>query len=126
MKNTTLTLPEISKQFNNISVSTLSMINQGKIWHEENETYPLRLMNSGLKGEKNSQAKLTEVEVMEIRRLQSEGATYSTLPKEYVSKVSKSSIYNILSGTTFKHLPIWDKTNKKWIEPCIDYPLGSK
>lgn len=126
LKNTEMSLREISIKFNNISTSTLSMINHGKIWYDNKEKYPIRIMNSGQKGDKNARAKLTDNEVMEIRKLQSQGATYATLPIKYTSKVGKSSIYNILSGSTFKHLPIWDKTNKKWIEPCIDYSLGSK
>lgn len=125
LKNTNLSLTEISKRFNNISNTALCMINTGKTWHNNDLNYPIRKTNTGLKGEKNSQAQLTDADVMKIRQLQSEGATYATLPEEFKKKVGKSSMYNVLSGASFKHLPIWDKTNKKWIEPCIDYSLGS-
>lgn len=126
LKNTNLSLREISKRYNNISTSALCMINTGKTWHNDKYTYPIRITNSGSKGEKNSRAALTDAEVMEIRQLQSQGAIYATLPDKFKQKVGKTSLYNVLSGATFKHLPIWDKTNKIWIEPCIDYSSGSK
>lgn len=26
---------------------------------------------------------------------------------------------------TYKHLPIWNSKEQRWIEPCIDYSSGS-
>jgi hypothetical protein len=56
LKNTNLSLTEISKRFNNISNTVLCMINTGKTWHNNDLNYPIRKTNTGLKGEKNSQA----------------------------------------------------------------------
>lgn len=125
LKNSNLSLAEINKKFPQVTKSTLSMINNGKTWKQDNLNYPLRVLSPGKKGQKNSRAKLTDQEVMEIRMLQSQGVTQSKLPQKYKEKVGKSSISNIYLGKTFQHLPIWDAKNKQWIEPCIDYPPGS-
>lgn len=124
LKENELSLLEIANQFH-VSRSAICLINTGQTWKNNKFEYPIRKTNSGLKGEKNSSAKVTDQEVMEIRKLQSMGYTVSKLPKKYTDKLKKSSLYNIFNGTTFKHLPIWNKKENKWIEPCIDYSLGS-
>ena len=40
--------------------------------------------------------------------------------------VGQSAISAIIYGKTYKHLPIWNNSKKKWIEPCIDYPQSLK
>ena len=115
LKNTTLTLSEISKKFHNISNSTLSMINQGKIWNEKNEIYPLRKTYYGSKGEKNPRAKFTDELVNEIRLKYSKGKKLKELQEEYSKYGSASAIRAIVYGESFKHLPIWKNKTKSWI-----------
>lgn len=119
-----LSFQDIANKFH-VSRSTICMINTGKTWCNKNLNYPIRKEFFNLKGENNASAKITDEEVLEIRKLQSQGYSVSNLPKKYSNKLGKSSLYNIFNGTTFKHLPIWDKKNNKWIEPCIDYSSGS-
>lgn len=54
-------------------------------------------------GTKNGRAKLTEEDVINIRRLYKEGTTTSELYKNY-PQVSKTSIRDIINGNTWKHL----------------------
>ncbi|MGN1342925.1 MAG: hypothetical protein ACI4VL_07045 [Bacilli bacterium] len=59
---------------------------------------------------------------MEIRTLYSQGKTLKELTELYGKIASASAIKSIIYGETYKHLPVWKKKIKKWIEPCIDYP----
>lgn len=107
------TLTELSKEYN-ISKSTLSMINQGKIWKEKRK-YPLRETNYGSKGSKNPRAKFSEKEVMEIRTLYSQGKTLKDIPEKYKQIASDNAILAIMYNKTYKHLPKWDKKTQQWI-----------
>lgn len=124
LKNSSLSFPEIAAKYN-ISNSTICMINTGKTWHINDYKYPIRITNSGSKGSKNHQSHFTESEVMEIRKLYSQGVTYKNLPKHLANKASESAIRAIQYGKTYKHLPVWSKKEEKWIAPCIDYSSGS-
>lgn len=121
-------LEEISISFPKVSKSTLSMINQGKIWIEENEKYPIADLSHEQKrvGSSNGRAKMTEEEVMQIRRRYANGESASEIYKTYKDKISKSTLDAIAHGKTFKHLPYYKKSIKQWIEPCIDYPQSLK
>ena len=114
LKNTTLTLGEISQKYNNISKSTISMINQGKIWKENDTNYPIRPTDYGSKGEKNPRAKFTEQQVIEIRKKYSQGAKPKDLKEEYKFYASSSAVDAIIYGKSYKHLPIWDNKTKSW------------
>jgi group I intron endonuclease len=126
LKETDLTLTEINDKFPFVSKSTLSMINQGKIWSEENESYPIRIMSVGIKGSKNKKAKFTDEQVMEIRKKYAEGQTPNQLYPQYNHIATNSAIKAIIYGESYKNLPIYKKSIKKWIEPCIDYPQSLK
>lgn len=115
-----ISLEEIAKKYN-VTKSTICMINTGRTWKNDKLTYPLRPTYTGMKGSKNPKAIFTEEEVIQMRKLHSQGKTYKDLPDIYKNKASKSTIYAILQGKSFTHLPYWDKNSKKWIEPCIDY-----
>lgn len=119
-------LQDIQSLFPFISKSTISMINQGKIWFNDKEKYPIRQMSTANKGSKNGNSKLTEEQVIEIRTLYSKGKKPKDIYQIYQDIVSYSNIQSILYGKTFKHLPIWDNKKKNWIEPCIDYPQSLK
>ena len=49
-------------------------------------SYPIRVMNSGMKGSKNPRAKISEETAMEIRVRYSEGESPTKLAKEYSEK----------------------------------------
>lgn len=124
LKNSTLSFPEIAANYK-VTNSSICMINTGKTWHSESEKYPIRITNSGSKGAKNPQSHFTEEEVMEIRKLYSQGITYKNLPERLTKKASESAVRAIQYGKSYQHLPIWSKKENKWIEPCIDYSSGS-
>lgn len=114
LKNTNLTLGEISQKYSNISKSTLSLINQGKIWFSEKDKYPIRKTEYGNKGEKNPKAKFTDEQVNEIRKKYSEGIKLKQIQEEYQNIASRSAIKAIIYGETYKHLPIWNNKTKSW------------
>lgn len=61
--------------------------------------------DSGLhckKGEKNSMAKLTEREVLEIRYLYEQGESIENLTNKY--SITFSGIYNVIKRVTWKHI----------------------
>ena len=122
LKNTTLSLTEINKIYPQITKGILSMINQGHIWIDKNEKYPLRIMSSGSKGSKNPRSKISEEIAMEIRTRYSQGESPTVLAKEYHKKypISESGVKAIIYGKSYKFLPIWNKSLRTWIEPCID------
>lgn len=121
LKNSSLNLSEISLKYHNISKSTISMINQGKIWYDKDTSYPIRKTYTGLRGSKNPRACFTEKQVMELRIMYSQGKTLKDVPQKYKNIASDNAILAIFYGKTYKHLPIWNKKEQKWIEPCIDY-----
>lgn len=126
LKNSDKNLNDILELFPFISKSTLSMINQGKTWFDKKEKYPLRKLETSHRGSLNGKAKFSEKQVMEIRKKYSMGIPPKEIFIEYGNIASKSAISAILYGKTYKHLPIWNNSKKKWIEPCIDYPQSLK
>jgi len=63
---------------------------------------PLPAYKPGQKGSKHGRAKLTEKDVEQIKILRPSGWTYMALAREF--KVSRSTICQILSGTSWQHL----------------------
>lgn len=126
LKNTNMNLNEILVLYPFISKSTLSMINQGKTWYDENDTYPLRQLETSHKGSSNGRAKFTEAQVMEIRTLYSKGVRPIELIQKYSKNASEAAVSSIIYGKSFKYLPVWNNRIKQWIEPCIDYSQSLK
>lgn len=114
LKNTKMTLGEISNKFYGISKSTISMINHGKIWTDNNTNYPIRKPEYGSIGEKNPKAKFSESQVIEMRTKYSQGEALKDIQDEYEQYGSRSAIQAIIYGQSFKHLPIWSNTDKCW------------
>ncbi len=54
-------------------------------------------------GEKSHASRLTEVEVLEMRRLHATGMGYKRLGKRF--GVTQTTAYSAVSGITWKHLP---------------------
>ena len=129
LKETDLSLNQICSKFDNkVGKSMICLINTGKNWFDENEDYPLRKKFKIGQGENAHHAILNDEIVMEIRTKYSQGIPKKQLEKEYCLKynVSASTIQAVLYGRTFKHLPIWKNTEKRWIEPCNDYSQSLK
>ena len=126
LKNSDKTYNEILQLFPSIkSKSMISLINQGHNWKDDKETYPLRKTYFGTKGEKNKNSLFTNEEVMKIREEYVDPKTTSrTLAEKY--GVSINTMRSILQGKSYKFLPYYQKSIKKWIEPCIDYSQSLK
>lgn len=108
---------KLSKIFG-ISKSEISNINNGKNW-VENRIYPIRKNGLARIGEKNGTSKFSDKEVICMRQLY-QFKTITEIQNLYKGRASKSAIKQILTGETYKHLPVYKKTLKKWIEACID------
>ena len=104
-----------------INLLTICLINTGKTWFNKDLKYPIRITNTGMKGEKNPKAKFTEEQVMEMRKLYSQGECPKDIKIKYHHIASDNAIDAILYGKTYTHLPIWKNKTHEWIEPCIDY-----
>lgn len=111
---------DVYKQFEDkITFSSFARVWDGTSWShimpevltEENKKY---YSKEATNGEKSSNAKLTDEEVIKIReRYVSENA--KTIYKDYESRCSYNTLQQILWGRTYKHLPIYKKKEKKWI-----------
>lgn len=115
LKENKLSLVEINKLYPFIAKSTLSLINHGKVWKDETESYPLRPTNYANKGSKNGRAIFSEEQVKIMRQMYSEGQSPKEICQKFNHLASDNTIYAILYGRTFKHLPIWKNKEKKWI-----------
>ena len=111
---------DVYEQFKDkITFSSFARIWDGTSWArimpevltEENKRY---YSKEATNGEKSSNAKLTDEEVIKIReRYVSENA--KTIYKDYEDRCSYNTLQQILWGRTYKHLPIYKKKEKKWI-----------
>lgn len=128
--NSNLNFKQISELFPQLSKdsNTISMINQGQTWFDVGpNNYPLRskddINKNAFRGSNNASAKLNENDVMTIRQLYIT-LTINEIYEQYKDKISYSEIRKIIYGSTFSHLPIYKKREKKWYlnKTCIDYP----
>lgn len=103
----------IHKDFDFVSKSIISMINQGRIWKKENVAYPLSKQEISAKGEDNGNSKVTESMVKEIRQFYV-NHPFSEVIKKY-SFLTYSNVKSIVYGDSWKHLPIYKKRTKTWI-----------
>ena len=127
LKDTKKSYNEILALFPNItSKSIISLINQGKNWFDEKETYPIRQTDYRNIGEKAGGALFTNEEVMNIRKEYAENPKLSATILANKYSVSINTMSAILQGRSYKYLPYYKKSLKKWIEPCIDYPQSLK
>lgn len=120
LKQNILSYNEISKKYN-ISKPMLSNINLGKNWKKDSEKYPLRKTSYAVIGNNHTNAVLNDKLVIEIRNKYSEGMSIKQILLEY-RYINENTIKACLWGRTWKHLPIWNKKEKKWIEPVSTIP----
>lgn len=111
---------DVYEQFKDkIAFSSFARIWDGTSWThimpevltENNKKY---YSKEATNGEKSPNAKLTDKEVINIReRYISENAR--AIYKDYENRCSYNTLQQILWGRTYKHLPIYKKKEKKWI-----------
>lgn len=109
---------EICRKYN-ITKPMLSNINRGKNWVKENINYPIRDEKPSAKGQNNFQSLFTDEEIIEIRKLYV-NHSFKEIFALYKDRASESSVRKIIYGESYKHLPVYKKSIKKWIEACID------
>lgn len=84
-----------------------------EVFSEENKSF-YRSVGRFNKGQGHPNSKLTDEEVLKIRiRYQTE--TASQIWQDYQTKYSLGSFKQILIGVKYSHLPIYKKTEKRWI-----------
>lgn len=102
-----------------ISFSAFASIWDGTTWKdikpevytEENKRY---YMYEATNGENSINAKLTDEEVMICRnRYVNENA--KEIYKDYQNRISYQTLQQILWGRSYKHLPIYKKKSKEWV-----------
>lgn len=124
LMNSSIAMTEIGEKFQ-IQTSMVSLINSGKAWNYIGPTdYPLRKNSfEHNKGEQNNNSKITEIEVMDIRKRYVK-ESLDNIYIDYKDKLSYSGFKKVCYGTSFSHLPYYKKKQKQWIlnGTCIDYP----
>jgi Mor family transcriptional regulator len=103
----------ISKKYN-VSIPTIEYIVKGKTWKH----VPIKEIQKRDKGEESPLSKLTNIQVIYMRNLYSEGNTsYSELAKMF--SMSRSQIAVIIRGESWRHL-----LPNELIIPKINYTFG--
>lgn len=104
---------------NKISFSTFQSIWQGKSWSsimpevytKENKEYYRKEASIKIVG------KISEEQVIELRRKYSNGATARELYENYKNILTYNAFQCILCGRAYKHLPYFHKKTNRWIMP---------
>lgn len=112
-----------------ISFSSFASVWDGRSWSyimpeiytEENKRYYMRQASNG---EKSSKAKLTDKEVISLRKRYVSETAKQIYP-DVQDKITFQALQHILCGHSYSELPLYKKNEKKWIniEACNDYPL---
>ena len=97
------TSKQIQELIPKASSSTISNINYGISWYDENETYPISI--------NNGHRKWSDSEALAIKNEYANGATIIELCEKY--QVNRSTISDLISGRSYTNLPI--------IERKVDY-----
>lgn len=79
---------------------------ENKKWHANKTRFQC--------GENHNASKLTDEEVLNIRR-RYVNETAESIWQDYKDKYTLGSFKQILGGTKYSHLPIYKKTRKEWI-----------
>lgn len=104
-----LTQTEIARQFNTES-DVLCLINTGVNWRSVgNYEYPIRKPDYRI-----GKRFFTDEEVLFLRE-QYVNEQAEVLYKDYENRCALTTFRGMLSGGTYKHLPIYKKREKKWV-----------
>lgn len=111
---------EVYKQFENkLTWNSFQNLWQGRSWKhvmpevftEENKLY---YSKQATNGEKSSKAVLTDEEVVFIRNRYI-NETAKQIYEDYKEKISFQTLQQILWGRAYKHLPVYSKKDKQWV-----------
>lgn len=112
---------EIASEFG-IVESEISMINNGHRWGFLGDfSYPIRKQGGMRVGEKNPASILSDEQVLSIRK-RYEKETGRAIYKDYEQLLSYPAFERALTGRTYKHIPIFRKKTKEWINPVSTIP----
>ncbi len=105
---------KIAQKFN-ITQSSISNINKGKLWSHLGEfKYPIRVEEARNRGSNNHKSVLTEEQVLSARK-RYETESISKIYSDYSSFCSYITFERAICGKTYSHIPIYKKKEKKWI-----------
>ena len=108
LKSSSLLQSEIAKQFN-VKDDVISLINTGKNWRSVGSNdFPIRKKKPGSDGCFSN----AEVTAIRKRYVVEEAAV---IYKDYKDRCALSTFRGILSGSAYKHLPIYKKRQKRWV-----------
>lgn len=96
------------------------IINLRQVTPEQNNANRLHLV----RGENVNTAKLTEADVMDIRKEKAAGANSRTLAERY--GISKGAINRVATGKTWKHLPALPVDNMLWSDATTTGAMSGK
>ena len=115
LKNTTIPMSEIAKIYQ-VSGSCIEDINKGRRRVQADIEYPIRknAKSIGHSGAASNNTCLTDEIVMTIRQ-RYVNETLEDIWKDYKHLVGFSGIKGICYGSTWKHLPVYKKREKRWV-----------
>lgn len=109
LKEFKLTQTEIASMYNTTS-DVICLMNTGINWKSVGEySYPIREPNYRF-----GKSVFTDKEVMDLRKQYVEEQA-EELYKGYKDRCTLSTFRGMLSGGTYRHLPIYKKRQKKWV-----------
>ena len=91
------TIKEINNIFTNVSKSTISMINTGRIWKKDGYKYPISKQENAVLGSNNGRAKMSEQDVIEMREYYVNHSFQEVIDK-YSNKYTSSNIRSVVYG----------------------------
>ena len=110
LKEDNLLIREIASNYN-VQSSTISEIKNNKRWGHIEGAEVIRRQRGQLKGTQNSQSKLTEEKVREIKTKLMQGVSRKKLEEEY--NVAKTNIQKIATGESWSHVEVKGYVYKK-------------
>lgn len=118
LSETTVPMSEIGKMYN-VSGACIEDINKGRRRTKDGIDYPIRKNAKSLGHSVSATSSLTAEDVMTIRQ-RYVNETLPEIYQDYKDKVSKSTFKGICYGSHWKHLPIYKKRDKKWVNYYTD------
>lgn len=116
LSNSKILISELATKYD-VQVSTIYRINRGETWYNSELSYPIRTWTDEARpGSQNGRSDFTEEEVLQIRK-RYVNETVNDMYPDYKNRCSLSGFKKIVQGTTFKNVPIYKKSMKKWINP---------
>lgn len=114
LKTTTISQYTLAEEYG-VTQSLIAEINTGKRWNSVGiEKYPLRNQGVMRTGSKNAKARLTDKQVMDMRRRNANGESRTSIFEDYKNICSRSTLDKAISGRAYTNLPYFK--NGVWIQ----------